>query len=172
MTSSSRIYKIHHQCLSHNHKFDIDNDNGEKLYIVHSSPQPLSGQLSLCEASTGKELIRISEESHYLHITYDIAGVTTDANNAKHFATVKKIHGQHHFHKTFEIDSIYGVYKVERIGGLFGHEIKLTTGNNTVVDVTKHADLYHVEVNDDDGGDVFLLAIVIALWRAQRWHHL
>ena len=178
MASSSRVYKIDHHCLSHSHKFEIDSDTDEKLYVVHSTPRLLTSYLSLCEVSSGKELMTISEESSHLHISYDISNVSEENNTNQHLGTVKRIHGEHHFQKTFEINSIYGVYKVERVGGSFGHEIKLTTGNNTVVDVTKnvnsskHMEVYHVEVSNDDGGDLFLLTLVIAIWWAQRRHHL
>jgi uncharacterized protein YxjI len=178
MASPPRVYKIHHQHLSNNHKFEIDSDNGEKLYIAHLTPHLLCGQLFLREVSTDKELISICEESHHLHVSYNIASVNADQSVDRHLGTVKRIHGEHHFLKTFEINSTYGVYKVERVGGVFGHETKVTTGNKTVADVTKHVDfsefanVYRVEISDDDGGDLFLLALVIALWRAQQWHHI
>lgn len=94
-----------------------------------------------------------------------------------HLGTVKKFHGQPHSkNNIFEIDSIHGVYGVECIGGHFGHEFTLTTGDQVVVDVTRNCHLsmvtgtYHVEVHDDKEGDIFLLALTIAQCRAQRLH--
>jgi uncharacterized protein YxjI len=177
MASSSHIYRIHHKSLTNNHKFEIDNGTDEILYTVRSTPLSLSDKLSLCEASTGKELIKICEENH-LHLRYDISAVTTDDDKDGHLATVKRIHGPHHSPCTFEINSIYGVYKVEYTDGLLGLEFKVTTGNKTVVDVTKSAkcpklaDMFQVDISGDDGGDLFLLAIVITLWCAQRWRHI
>jgi uncharacterized protein YxjI len=178
MPFNPRTYRIHHKCLSTNHKFEIDNGTDEILYTVRSIPLSLFHKLSLCEASTDKELIKIHEENLHLHVRYDISAVIANDNNNQHLGTVKRIHGQHHFQSALEILSIYGVYKVERSDGQFGHELKLTTGNKTVVDVTKNdsfskeENVYHVEISDDDGGDLFLLSLVIVLWYAQRWHHI
>lgn len=174
MASSSRIYRIDHHHLSNNHKFDIYNAADQLLYKVHSSAPSGLGILFVCEASTDKELIKIHEENLHLHVAYDIS--RTDTNDG-HLATVKRIHGQQHFQRMFEVDSIYGVYGVKRINSLLDHHFQLTTGDKMVVNVTKDNNfhtregIYHAEIGDDDGGDLFLLALIIALWRAQRWYH-
>jgi uncharacterized protein YxjI len=172
-SSSCRIYRIDHKCLSNTHKFEIFNDKNEILYIVHSNNfLLLSDKIFLCEVSSGKELIKIAKETLHIHLRYDISKMND--NDEQHLGTVKRISNQHYFENTFEIDSIYGVYKVERDNNLFNHQFKLTTGNKIVVDVTKHVqeNIYDVQINDDDGGDIFLLSIVIAIWCAQRSLHL
>ena len=174
MASPSRMYRIDHHHLSNNHKFDIYNAADEFLYKVHSSASSCLKVLFVCEASTDKELIKIQEENLHLHVAYAIS--KTDTNDG-HLATVKRIHGQHHFQRMFEIDSIYGVYKVGRTNGLLDHQFQLTTGDKMVVNFTKdnkchqREEMYHAEIGDDDGGDLFLLALIIALWCAQRWYH-
>ena len=174
----ARTYRIHHKCLSTHHKFEIDNGTDGILYTIHSTPLSLLHKMSLCEGSTDKELIKITEENLHHHQKYNISAVSADENNNQHLATVKRIHGEHHFQSALEIGSIYGVYKVKRIEGQSGHEFALTTGNQTVVDVTKNekfseeGNTYHVEVSDDAGGDLFLLSLVIVLCCAQRWHHM
>jgi uncharacterized protein YxjI len=178
MASNPRTYRIHHKCLSNNHKFDIDNGTDDILYNVHSTALFLYDEMSLCESSTGKELIKIHKECFHIHVRYHISAINSNDNTDQNLATVKRIHDQHHSQITFEIDSIYGVYKVEHIGGLFDHEFRLTTGNKIVVNLTKNVNdlkegnMYYVEISDDDGGDLFLLALVIALWCAQRWYHI
>jgi uncharacterized protein YxjI len=84
-------------------------------------------------------------------------------NDEQHLGTFKRIVNQHYFQNTFEISSIYGVYKVKRDNTLFNHQFKLTTGNKIVVDVSKNVEenIYDVQIND--GGDLFLLAIVITI---------
>ena len=174
MASSSRIYRIDHRHLSNNHKFDIYNAADELLYKVRSSVSSGLGILFVCEASTNKKLIKIHEENLHLHVAYDIS--TADTNDG-HLATVKRIHGQHHFQRMFEVDSIYGVYRVIRMNSLLDHQFQLTTGDKMVVNVTKdnnfhtRENMYHVDIGDDNGGDLFLLALIIALWCAQRWYH-
>lgn len=176
MACDHRTYRIHHCCLSHNHKFQINNSTDEILYSVQSTPLPLFTSLSICEASTNNKLIKISEENFHLHRRYDISAVNANDSNDKPLATVKKIHGEHHFENTFEIQSIHGVYQAKCAGAIIGHEFKLTKGNKTVVDVTKDTSfskeggMYNVDITDDDGGDLFLLSLVIALWHAQRLH--
>ncbi|CAF0825440.1 unnamed protein product [Rotaria sordida] len=178
MASSSRLYRIHRKHLSNNHQFEIGNDTDEIVYTVRSTPLSLLDKLSLYEASTDKELIKIREEILQLHLVYDISAVTENGDNDQHLATVKRSHDQHHFESTVEVDSIYGIYKVEPIGDLFDHGFKLTTGNKTVADVTKNTKLLKntelclVEINDDNGGDLFLLALVIVIWYAKRWRHM
>ncbi|CAF1185727.1 unnamed protein product [Rotaria sp. Silwood1] len=179
MASSSRIYRVHHKHLSNDPKFEIDNGTDEIVYTVRSSPLSLTDKLSLCEASTGKELIKVREEVLHLHLAYDISAATENSDKDKdpHLATVKKTHGQQHFQSALEVESVYGVYKVEPVGSVFGHEFKLTTGGKTVAYVIKNTkllknkELYLVEISDDDGGDVFLLALVIVIWHAQQWCH-
>ncbi len=166
MASSCRLYRIHHKCLSNTHKFEIFDNNDQIQFIVHSNCLLLlSDKIFLCEISTEKELIKITKNSHS---RYDISKMND--NDEQELGTVKRISNQH----TFEIDSIYGVYKVERKNILFNHEFKLTTGNKIVVDVnlSSQGNIYDVQINDDDGGDLFLLSIVIAIWCAQRCPHL
>ncbi len=76
----------------------------------------------------------MSSSSHYIQYIFK---VNSNDNNDENLLTVKRPHDQHHCEIIFEIYSIYSVYKVERIGYLFGHEFWLTTGNKTVVNVTK-----------------------------------
>ncbi|CAF2518609.1 unnamed protein product [Rotaria sp. Silwood2] len=178
MASSSRIYRVHHKHLSNHHKFEIDNGTDEIVYTVRLNPLSLADKLSLCEASTGKELIKIREQVLHLHLVYDISAVSENGDNDRHLGTVKRTHGEHHFQSVVEVESIYGVYKVERLGNVFGHEFKVTTGGKTVADVTENtkllrdSELYFVEISDDDGGDVFLLALVFVVWYTQKWRHM
>lgn len=178
MAAASRIYRIHRQRLSKNHKYEIDNNTDEILYTVHSTSSLLFGTLSFCETSTGKELIKICEESHHLHISYSISAVRTNDSNDQDLATVKRTHDHDHSGNILVVTSIFGLYKVEHIDDSTGHEFKVTTGNKTVIDVIQNfkcpnlSNMYHVEISDDDGGDVFLLALVIAIWCAQRHHYI
>lgn len=175
MLSSTRTYRVHHKCLSTKHNFQIDDGTDQILYIVRAAPLSVPSRLILCEASSDKDLIEIREEAH-LHVAYDIEAINVDGSANQHLATVKRMHGDHHLHRTFEINSIYGVYQMERVGGHFGHEFRLTTGGQTVVDVIKSETssfgdhTYEVQISHDEGGDRFLLAIAIAVWCGQRWH--
>lgn len=175
MAFSPRIYRIRHKHLSNNQKFEIDKDTDEILYTVHATPLGLTDKLSICEASSNKTLIKVRQECCHFHIAYEISVVNGEGDNDKHLATIKKIHGQHHFESSFEVDSIYGVYKVERVGNLFDHEFQLTTGGQTVVSTKKatrllqHPEEYKIEISNDEGGDLFLLALAIAILYSKRW---
>jgi len=61
----------------------------------------------------------MSSSSHYIQYIFK---VNSNDNNDENLVTVKRLHDQHHCEIIFETYSIYSVYKVERIGYLFGHE--------------------------------------------------
>lgn len=174
MAPSPRIYRIHHKYFSNNHKFEIDNGTDEIMYTARLVPLPTAEKLAIVETSTDKELIKIYEESHHLQLLHEVLAAGQNNGDDQHLATVKRIHDENHQY-AFEISSVYGVYKVEHNGSLCNHEFKITTGNKPVVIMTKksefveHPELYEAEVNDDDGGDLFLLALLISLWYMQRW---
>ncbi|CAF1203772.1 unnamed protein product [Adineta steineri] len=168
MATYPRTYRIHHKFLSSNHKFEIDNGTDEILYTVRATLFPTFDKFSICETSGGKELIKIQREDQHLHLTYNISAVMENDSATQHLATVRRIHGrhEHHLHGKFEIDSIYGVYKLERNANRSEHEFKIITGEKTVVDVThfsKLENIYNVEINSDEGGDIFLLSLAITL---------
>lgn len=176
MDSDQRTYRIHHMCLSNNHRFKIDDGIDKVFYNVHSSSMPVFQTLLICNASTGKKLIKIYEETFQIHRRYDILAVNEEDDKEQHLATVKKVHGEHHLENIFEAQSSYGVYHAKCVGAMQGHEFKLTKGDRTVANVTKDTNhpkagyTYHVDISNDDGGDLFLLSIIIAIWHAQRLH--
>ena len=169
-----RTYRIHHKSQSNDCKWEIDANTDQIEYIVRSCPLSSKGTI-LCESSTGKELIRIDKEKVHLHTRYDISKVTNENN--EHLGTIKWIHHPHS-QSRFEVDSIYGVYIVDRAGCPFNHQFQLKTGDQVVVDIgndvnsSKDKNIYYLQISDDYGGDLFLLALVIAIWSAQRLSHL
>lgn len=173
MDCNRRIYQLYHKCYSHDHLFEIRNIENEIEYIVNSKSFPRRKHLSICEYSSGKQLIEIDKGRDHLHKIFTIS-----FSNDQHLATVKTKDKQDNSQIQIRINSIYGVYHVQNLH-FNSNQFQIQTGDEVIVNVSqntnssKHENIYDILIDSSDQtGDLFLLALVITIWYAKRSSHL
>jgi uncharacterized protein YxjI len=154
----TRRYRIKAVPMSSNHLFLVTDDEDKTAYVFQNQ----SDKLVLIDSS-GKVLINIRQISQ-IHPTFDI--YTVDEHDHHNLLGVLRRIGPLWHHK-FIIESIYGEYKIDRLGRLYKHEYMIMQDQESVAKIKHEEDdsegFASIEISEgvDKNKDTFVLALVM-----------